>query len=299
MKDPSRNGAKFLEVSFPNMAENDTGLKNLRDISEYFFDKSKRWWNATWYLKLAAFAFGLFTTLFPSFSLAGIFLVATVSFASEVCNILSNKYKGSAESLRRKLDFCDSFGWEISNIETADVVVKLPQKIQMKILACTDPDDYFASRENSGTRRAMQNLQESSWWSKHLSEMMATYSLIGTITLVTFSIAALIASSLMISDSSQLTGISRLVIALLLLIVSLGLIPLTINYRTFHRKAVESEKMATSLLQSNPVNEIQAIKAFNEYHLARASAPLIPTFLWKIKNKSLNKAWDRFVVEHK
>jgi amino acid transporter len=104
-----------------------------------------------------------------------------------------------------------------------------------------------------------------------------------------------------VSDAEQLINISRIVMAVFLLIVSFGLIPLTINYYAFSKKAEKSQQLATDLLKTDSDNIaedeviIQAIKAFNEYHLTRVSAPLIPTWLWKMKNDTLNEGWNQFV----
>lgn len=203
------------------------------------------------------------------------------------------------------MDLLDSFNWEISSIEIADAVARLSKTAKKKMMLGDNSDEYFASKEISGWKRAMHNLQESSWWSKHLAESMGRYCFVLTIALTVISILTLIGSSLFtvysqpqISMAEQTTSVNRLVISLLLFISSLGLIPLTINYFSFNEKAEKSEKLATELLKAETEdNMIQAIKAFNEYHLARAAAPLIPSWLWRKKNNALNEAWKEFVAE--
>lgn len=281
------------------MSESIKNNKNFRALSNYYFTLTKKWWAATWYLRFAVFIIGIIAVLFPSISIYITIFIGILSFASELSNVKSNSNKGVAEGFLRKLDLRDSFGWEISNLELADAVVSLSKKAKAQLTSGNQPDNYFATSENTGWRRAMHNLQESAWWSKHLAKYMGKYCFTLTIVLAVISILTLVFSALLIPATEQLTNISRIVIGVLLLIVSLGLIPLTINYFNFSTKAEKSEHLATELLKSNSDNIIQAIKAFNEYHLARASAPLLPTWLWKWKNKALNEAWNEFVNDQK
>lgn len=285
------------------MAEQTKNYKNFRALSKYYFTITKRWWLFTWCLKIAVFVIGLGAVFFPTVSIYVAIFVGILSFASELCNIKSNNNKGIAEGFLRKLDLRDSLGWEISNIEIADAVIKLSKKAKEQFALSNGSDDYFASGEITGWKRAMHNLQESAWWSKHLAESMGKCCFALTVILAVISLLTLIFSSTLLSASQpqvsvaeQMTNVNRVVIALLLFIVSLGLIPLTINYFTFSRKAEKSERLASELLKSDTDNLIQAVKAFNEYHLARASAPLIPTWLWNRKNAALNETWKEFVA---
>lgn len=278
------------------MSESIKNNKNFRALSNYYFTLTKRWWAATWYLKFAVFIIGIIAVLFPNISIYITIFIGILSFLSEIANVKSNGNKGIAEGFLRKLDLRDSFGWEISNLEIADAVVGLSKKAKAQLTSGDQPDNYFATSENEGWRRAMHNLQESAWWSKHLAKFMGRYCFTMTIVLAVVSVLALIFSSLLIPTTEQSTNINRIVIGVLLLIVSLGLIPLTINYFNFSKKSEKSEQIATELLKSDIDNTIQAIKAINEYHLTRASAPLLPTWLWKRKNKTLNEAWKEFVL---
>jgi len=295
------------------MAEQTTNKKNFRAVSDYYFTITKRWWVATWYLKLAAFLVSVVVLVFPATSVYITVSVAILAFASEFSNIKSSKNKGIAESFLRKLDLRNSFGWEISGLEIADAYVYLSKKAKQQLASADQPDSYFASSEPFGWKRAMHNLQESAWWSKHLAESMGNFCFAITIVLCVISFISLLAlvfistslfslvsastSPSAVSDAEQIINISRIVMAVLLLIISLGLIPLTQNYYSFGKKAEKIQYLATELLKSGSEETTQAIKAFNEYHLARVSAPLIPTWLWKWKNDTLNQGWKEFVSD--
>ncbi|MBL8122485.1 MAG: hypothetical protein JNJ39_00125 [Blastocatellia bacterium] len=268
----------------------------VRQFCSCYFGWAKGWWWANLALKFAAFVLGVLAVFLPQevVWLAGV--VALLLFCGEVSGIRSGILRSTAESLHRKLDFQNSFEWPISDIELADAVATLSKRARKRLLKATKADDYFASTEPAGWKRAMQNLQESAWWSKHLAGSMANYCLALTIGLVSGSIAMLVISYLIVSSTEPLASVSRIAISVLLLIVSLGLIPLTINYRTFATRCRQSERRATDLLNSSGADsESQAIKAFNEYHLARASAPPLPSLLWKYMERHLNETWKQYM----
>jgi hypothetical protein len=175
--------------------------------------------------------------------------------------------------------------------------VSLSRKGQSKFDTVENSAPYFASANDLGWRKAMENLQESAWWSKHLSKSMGSIIFVFTIGLSVISLLLLIFFSLMSPAAGTLTTVNRVVISVLLLTVSLGLIPLARNYNAFSQRCSACEKAATDLLRSTEQEIVPAIEVWNEYHLARASAPLIPSRLWKWKEKSLNKTWNELVAE--
>ncbi|MGE0244006.1 MAG: hypothetical protein AB7Q37_00050 [Pyrinomonadaceae bacterium] len=279
------------------MAEEKTNEQKARCLSRYYFDLTKRWWGYTWAAKLTVFLIGI-PSMFLTENSAWFAVIAGVfAFLGEAASIRSNDKKSIAERLLRKLDLNESFGWPISRLEIADAVVSLSRKGQSKFESAATSTAYFASSNDLGWRRAMENLQESAWWSKHLARSMGSIILTLTVLLSATSLVLLVFFSLMSPAAGTLTTVNRIVISVLLLTVSLGLIPLARNYNSFSQRCAVSEKTATDLLGSNNDETNSAIKAWNEYHLARSTASLIPTRLWKWKEKGLNKAWNELVAE--
>ncbi|MBK8809956.1 MAG: hypothetical protein IPN69_04405 [Acidobacteria bacterium] len=279
------------------MSECEDRQLTIRQVCACYFDRTKWWWWFSLSLKVGAFALGVVAILWPQMGVWVAGVVAVLLFSAEASNICTNHFRSIAESFLRKLDFKNSFGWTISNTEIADAVATLPKRVRNRLANNSKPDDYFASVESEGYRRGMQNLQESSWWSKLLAQSMCKICVSLTVALVSFSIGMLFVSFWLVSSVEPLTAISRVVISILMLVVSLGLIPLSINYNTFANKSEKSQTRATELLKSNSDdNETQCIKALNEYHLARAASPLIPTLLWRMKEGHLNETWKLFVA---
>jgi hypothetical protein len=279
------------------MPNGKTNEETARYLARYYFDLTKRWWGYTWIAKLAVFVIGIPAMFLTENSAWFAVITGLFTFLGEAASIRSTEKKSVAEQLLRKLDFNESFGWPISQLEIADAVVSLGRKGQSTIDIEMKSTPYFASASDVGWRRSMENLQESAWWSKHLSRSMGSIMLALAVGLSVISVLLLIFFSLMSSAAGTLTTVNRVVISVLLLMGSLDLIPLARNYNSFTQRCAASEKAATELLNSDSDETVRAIKIWNEYHLARSTAPLIPSRLWSWKEPGLNQAWANLVAK--
>ncbi|MCW5968650.1 MAG: hypothetical protein KIT57_09060 [Blastocatellales bacterium] len=269
-----------------NELKHDPGL-----LCQALFDRAKTWLIVAMLCKVLAFAVGTLVIFFSVISKQAPFLVAGLTLASELFTWRSDRNKGTAESLRRKLDMRDSFGWPISKAEMSDLLIRIPKKLRKNLPVESDRENYFESKESAGPKRAVENIRESAWWSKHLSEKMWQICLVATIVLAALSVILLIASVETIRDFDTLSSMGRAVTSAILLIFSLGLLRLTISYYNFSNKAGQVEDQAERLLCPEPIDDVQAIKLCHEYQLARAAAPLIPTWVWKWQRNDLNELW--------
>ncbi len=263
-----------------------------RKLVDCLSERAKRWWGATAVIKVFSVSLGAISVLlFPGFKSAAV-IIFLLFIAAELAAWRSDSFKSSAQAVLRKLDFSDSFGWGISREEMSDLIVDCPSRLRKRIPPQAD-DDYFASAEPIGARRSLDNLQESSWWSKHLSRRMGHITLGVTTALIVMSVVVLLISINSVQSFDTLTSIGRVVSSGLMLIVSLGLLRLCIGYYHFAKKAEQAERDAIRLLNSGADN-LEAVKAWHEYQVSRASAPLIPSSLWRYMNNDLNEAWRAY-----
>ena len=79
-----------------------------------------------------------------------------------------------------------------------------------------------------------------------------------------------------------------------LFIVSYGLIRLAVGYFSFSQKSKQIKEKAESLLEVQCDKEVSAIKLWQDYHLSRASAPLLPTWIWWLREKKLNALFKAY-----
>ncbi len=92
-------------------------------------------------------------------------------------------------------------------------------------------------------------------------------------------------------------GVVKIVTSSLLFILSYGLLRFAVGYFRFSAKAESVKEKAESLLASGNSDQIQAIKLWQDYHLARAAAPLIPNWTWRLREKKLNALWRDYMCE--
>lgn len=264
-----------------------------RKLCNTYFSLAKWWWGAALLCKASVILISAAVIWFSVLSKFSPFLAFALTLTSEFFAWRSDRAKSIAETLLRKLDYRDSFGWEISKSELSDVLARASAKLRKRIPPEEEREDYFASKDSVSAVRALRNVQESAWWSKHLAEKMGRYTLAVTIVSTIGSILVLVTTLTTVQNFQVLAGVGRVVTAVLMLAVSLGLVRLTIAYYDFDQKAQRAEEMAGELLKY-PCTEIEAIKLYNDYHLARAVAPLVPDHVWKWNRDQLNELWNDY-----
>ena len=276
------------------MADNQLDFEHdPRNTVKSIFDEAKLCWGTSLTLKTGAAGLGiLYIVCHITFALAP-FIVAIIAATSELSQWRSDILRGRAEGLKRKIEYNDAFGWPISNMELSDQLAQMTKR-RRDAIAISVRENYFASREAQGSKRAIENLQESAWWSKHLTANMVTFC--GIIMGVFFfgSFAALIISTATIKDYTALESVSRVVTGVLAFVVSLGLTRMIVGYYNFNKKSENAERNAASLLKGSSENDIDALRLIHEYQIARASAPLIPDLLWNMRKEALNELWGKY-----
>ena len=276
------------------MTEQMTILKHdPRKLCNVYFKLAKQLWGVSLLCKLAIILTGALVVWFSVFAKAAPFVAFLLAIFAEWVSWRSDKTKGVAESLLRKLDFRDSLGWEISKAEVSDILARTSAKIRSSIPPEDGEGTYFASPDVRGTTRALKNIQESAWWSKHLAEKMGQYAFALTIVSIVGSLFVLIVSISTAMNLEILSSIGRVVTSVLMLVLSLGLIRLTLGYYGFSRKAQRAEERAGECLKHG-CGDLEVVKLYNEYHLDRASAPLIPDWVWELNQEHLNDLWSYY-----
>lgn len=283
-----------MDRSFQRMANVSSSFQHdPRQLTKKFYDSAKSWWGFSLSLKVGAAAFGIYSVLLGNGSSLVPWTIAGIAFLSELSQWRSDALKSRAEGLQRKIDFHNSLGWPISRSDMSDHLVKVSGKTREAITKAVE-EKYFASEELPSPKRALENLLESSWYSKDLTGWMVTICCVLMGIFVISSFAALITSISTIRDYNALQSVSRTVAAALSLLVSLGLLRLTIGYSNFCKKSEQTEHKAGSQLKAGTLDQIEAVKLWHEYQLSRASAPLIPDWIWKKRSPILDPLWKEY-----
>jgi hypothetical protein len=252
-------------------------------------DCAKRWWGASLAAKGLGFLTGALISVLPPEPVP--FIVAACTLIAELCAYRSDAIKGSAQQFRRKLDLQDGFGWQIPNTDRSDLLVRCSSWVKTRARTSPVNEPYFAATDPPGPVRALKNVCESAWWTKHLAQRMATYCWTIMVVGVIGSFITLIVALQATSTHTVQVNVAKLVTAFLMLFLSLGVIRLALGYSSLSKNSESNEKAADRALQAPTPEELGAFKVICDYHLNRAAGPLLPTWLWNLLKNDLNQTW--------
>ena len=255
------------------------------------YDLAKGYYNKSIGCKFAVYLTGVISLfVHDKYSITPILALFFV-ILSEFLQFLSDRYKCIAESLRRKLDFFASFGWKISAKEVSDILLKLPLSLQKKISTLPE-EKYFMSETEVGPLKSFENLEESAWWSKHLSKITLNFCLLIIFVVVLLSGVTLYVSINCNLDQQYIPKVSKIVTSSIMVLFSIGLFKTAMGYFKFHTKSEQIDGCLSDKIKSAMHFVPDCIKLWSEYHVARASAPLIPTIIWEKNKERLNHLWE-------
>lgn len=266
-------------------------MLDLRAINQNRFEHAKRLWTIANLLRLLAFCVGAYAIAIaksPRYMPQIIFVVVV---AAELFQWRSDVVKSRCESLLRKLDLCRSFEMPISPADKRDIVSYLPQPLR-KEFSAELPDSYFTSSESPSPRKAVENLVESSWYTRQQANMMVGVCSVIAVVVVVIALAALIVTSNEIESVASRANISKVVTAWLLLIFSLGMFKHGWAYYKLAERSERTHSAGEHLLRGE-ITEADAVKQWYEYQIGRTASPLLPQWLWKLRQDNLNDAWQR------
>lgn len=265
-------------------------MLDLQSINHNRFTYAKRLWTIANGLRLVVFAGGAFAVFLaePTVYLPLILFIFAV--AAELFQWRSDVLKSQCESLLRKLDLCRSFDMSISPADRRDIVSYLPRPLRERFCNSELPDTYFTSPEPPGPRKAIENLVESAWYTKRQASFMAGVCIALTMVVVVLALAALSVASNEVESAATGANISKVVTSWLLLIFSLGMFKHGWAYFKLAEGSERAYSTGVQLLRGE-VLEADAVKQWYEYQIGRASSPLLPEWLWRLKQDDLNDAW--------
>ncbi|MGI2909082.1 hypothetical protein [Tolypothrix sp. VBCCA 56010] len=127
-----------------------------------------------------------------------------------------------------------------------------------------------------------------------MAKRMGDYYLVGNLVFFLIWISVLFVGIKATDNVSNLSMLLNIVVLALMLVFSLGLLRSMNSYYKFSSAAEKIEKTAGQLLLGQDIHDSDAMKIMFEYHLARANAPLLPSWLWKSMRDDLNNIWRQY-----
>ncbi len=265
-------------------------MYNYRQVNKKQFSKAKRFFGLALTVKILIFVIGIYGLSNPSLQNYLPLMILLLSLTSETFSIISDKYKSQGEKLLRALDLRLSFGSTIPKTVELELNEQIAKKRRKEFTA--EEDTYFLSTSIEGPKKALENLRESSWYSKKQSTIMLIFYSLLTISLIIVSLTSVIIASKEILNHQIRNQTTNTATSFLMLLISLRMI--TGGYSYFRMRATcEKFFNTTESLLKHEIDEEETKTLWNEYHLYRASFPLLPEWLWRIKGDSWERAWNK------
>lgn len=272
-----------------------------RDV---LFQRAKQQFARANFIRLIAVAMSIGSPiLWPRFSYLPLALLF-LTFLAEWLNYASDSTRSNAEKVARAVDFLDGLDWPVDDRQrlASSALVRdaaISRALEARRRRGTP---FFDSAAMASPLRTVENTRQSAWYTMQLAGSMRKlmWFLVGTgLTIaVIYYFAALDpvlrapATSVVEAHAAVLKTTSALITAIL----SLGLIRLAVAYGKAADGAKQSFEAAVALMKQPRLKEQQAALLLSNYHMIRAGMPLIPDFIWKVKEGELNATWQREII---
>ena len=279
-------------MSFPASNNESDESMSIRLLMQAQFDEAKRWWFWANVSRLLVVAATITSLLRPDW-LSWIWVFsAALTVAYTVCQWRADALQSKTDAIKRKLEFQDGLGWRIPEIEKSDMLIEASSAVK-RMAYEHEESPYFDSLEAVSPKRAVENLTQSAWYTRHLARKMAkivfTFSAIIIVISVTLLVVALQSPPLQLWG----TAIGHMVITVLVFIVASGYVRLGFRYRVLSQQAERFTDRGKQLCKLETLSERQSIQLLHEYQIARVTAPMIPDWLWRKSEAELNKLWKQ------
>ncbi len=264
-------------------------LQELQALRKPQFDAAKRWWTFAVGARLLAVGVSVVSIFVPQFVGLLALTAGILTIAYSLLKWRADVLHGTAEAILRQIEYSDGLGWAITGKEVFDIKMRVPDGIRQN--TAVGDNTYYASSTTNSPRRLIENLEESACFTKHQARYM--FQIVLTFAVVVFAIAVVTLIVALQRGVAQpiSTQIARIVITAIVFVFSAGYIRLAHRYQRFSTQADRIDDRAHALLKAT-LTEIEAVKLLHDYQILRAKAPLLPSWLWRLRESELNKLWE-------
>lgn len=250
----------------------------------------KRWWRRLIILWVATLVVAgaaqleIHATLSAVATIAA-FLGAVLTFAFRW---RADAFYHVAEDLRRLQLISDGLGEEANPSELARV------RAAAAIGDSPDPapiGGYYTSREPRGWRRVMHNIEESAYYTEDLARVAAWTCAIALVAVVVAGFVILYVV-LITQDVDNARAVAGATLAVVTTVIGGTLADLSRAYFALVRAAGSTLERARVLTAAPDVSEREALEMMAKYDAALVSAPPIPGFIYRRRQRRLDEVWN-------
>ena len=264
----------------------------MRNIVSGLFERAKSWWLVGFWSKVAVAIAGFVLSADPAAALGVGIAVLCLEGLATAAFYFADGLKSKAEPILTRLDYEGALGWSIPK-ELTDEYRADYSKYEALGQKVRQNDPYFATPPTeTGVETLVANIMESAFYTRSIAKSAANvcYFLLSVTAVAFFSVL--------------LTAVYRDVfrarhefyeyaVDALILLVTIDLAPRARQYLALSGEAGRARDI---LPRAKTIEEV--IPAVVEYQLARASAPLLPTFTFLKGRTPLAAIWTGSAGKH-
>lgn len=268
---------------------------DLQKLRQFEFARAKKYWAGVNVCRLLV----LLLSIVVIFVQTLVGFVAIVAAATSILSVYfqwrSDQLKGIAEKLLRLQELNDGLGWPVLKRDVADLILDLPTERRAQFKGVQAPSPYFASRTVQSPKRVLENVEESAWWSTCLTRRMSQYTTVVVLIMGALALGAMYTALSAAPTQPLASNIARAFVAVVAFLFTGGLIRLAVDYQRMSQSAGRVQEQASAILaEEAQVTEIASLKLLHEYHLIRATAPLIPEWIFRRLQPELDEHWRQY-----
>jgi hypothetical protein len=219
---------------------------------------------------------------------AGLALVL-LAIVAALARIAGSRFVEAANDIRRRLDLEEGLGRRVDPIVAIDLVDDAPGWIRRRAMV-GDEEPYFESSAPPSARRLVENVRESSWWTKRLAGDMVWFAAALTVSFGIVVVLMLMAALQGTMDAATAKSLAPWMQAAIVFLVAQGPVQAWRGYASLRGGAGKAQDRAGELLKGQPT-EAEAVELAADYHLIRRTAPVIPTLWYNWRRADLNTRW--------
>jgi hypothetical protein len=277
-----------------------TETVRLKRIIAKTLRKAKRWYLAYILSQVTILGFAVLSIFWQIDQRLSAVAAFVAVLATECLRWRSDFWKSQGEFAKRRWELIDGFAVSVSDGWVADWLAARPSNFLADVTENELKGSDFDSLAIPGPRRLLDNIEESAWWSKHESRIVAWYLGLILVVILAGAFAALtititgIGAAIDASESRITQNVGAMICAVLAFVFSINLVRLLVSFISFFHSAKAILGRCRALLDSGNVDERSALLLLFDYQTSRDAAPLLPTLVWKVHGQHLRREWDRF-----
>lgn len=210
--------------------------------------------------------------------------------------VLDGRYRAhrlAGERARRATLVMQGLGTRISPEEVFDL--RNGFKVTPETARSHEDLDYFATKAEPGTRRLLEMLEESAFWSETLQRTSATVMGVFFGTILAIGIGAVLLALPFTYSSNMMIGL-RLFLAMLVFGLSSDVLVATRAHAAAALTIGDIRKRLQTAAK-NGYGEADVVYLMSEYNAAVEAAPVVVPLAYNLKRNALNERWKAYVAD--